>query len=74
MTEDELLRELCPNALRRDREVNAKKAALAAYVSSVKSMATAFDYPVEDVAEKIALTEGITREELLEALHDEPAT
>ena len=73
MTEDELLRELFPNALRdalmHDREVNAKKTALAVYVSSVKSMAAAFDYPVEAVAEKIALTEGITREELLEALH-----
>ena len=70
MTEDELLRELCPNALRRER----KKYSLAVLVSSVKSLAAAFNHPVEAVAEKIALTEGITREELLEALHNEPAT
>ena len=78
MSEEELMRELCPNALKsalmRDREANSKKTTLAAYVSAVKSMAAAVDLTLEAAAEKISLPEGITREELLEALHDESAT
>ena len=74
MTEDELLRELFPNALKSALMRGSRKAALATLVSSVKCIAAAFNQPVEAVAEIITLTEGITREELLEALHDESAT